>query len=438
MTFKHPFTKNKSYRLLLMIVVLAAVLVSAWVWAASQDAEARKRASKAENNVENGAENDVENMMQESKPALTVTITKPQTEQWPQVTMANGNVAAWQEVIIGAEISGYRLTEVLVSVGDVVNKGQLLARVSSDTITAELEQSKAAVVEAQARLAQARANAKRARQVESAGALSVQQISQYMTDEQAMLARVNAAKAKLQADKLRLTQTRVLAPDDGVISSRSATVGSLAQPGQELFRMIRGNRLEWRAEVTAAELGSISPGMKAHLTLPNGAHIDGEVRIVAPTVDEKTRNAIVYVDLPVESAARAGMFARGEIQLGNGVAQTLPQSAVLPRDGFNYVYQVDGNNRVGQRKVKVGRRVNNRIEIISGLEPTARVVTSGGGFLTDGDTVRVVDTVMADTTNSGMTASDMSKSETTKLNSIKPKTTNPKTTNSKTTNPVGD
>jgi RND family efflux transporter MFP subunit len=155
----------------------------------------------------------------------------------------------------------------------------------------------------------------------------------------------------LQAEDVRLSQTRVVAPDDGTISARTATVGSLAQPGQEMFRLIRGNRLEWRAEVTASELARLAPGMRATVRLPTGAEVRGTVRTIAPTVDAQTRNAIVYVDLPPGGAVRAGMFVRGELQVGQSPALTLPQSAVVLRDGFAYVYRVGVDNRVAELKV---------------------------------------------------------------------------------------
>jgi HlyD family secretion protein len=327
------------------------------------------------------------------RPALSVTVTTPRPEQWPQTLVANGNIAPWQEAVIGAEIGGHRMTEVLVNVGDVVKKGQVLARISSDTIAAELAQSKAALAEAEATLAEARANAERARQIEHTGAYSAQQIAQFLTAEQTARARVTAALARVQADELRLAQTRVLAPDEGVISARVATVGQTPQPGQELFRLIREGRLEWRAEVTAPELPRIKPGMTAVL-LPQGAdaqRIQGKVRMVAPTVDPQTRNAIVYVDLPKSSAARAGMFARGEFELGKVPALTLPQQAVVMREGFSYVYRLEPDSRVTQLKVSSGRRIGDRVEITEGLEPEARVVASGAAFLADGDIVRVVD-----------------------------------------------
>jgi RND family efflux transporter MFP subunit len=328
------------------------------------------------------------------RPALTVTVTAPRLAEWPRTLAAYGNVTPWQEAVIGAELSGYRLTEVLVNVGDVVSEGQLLARLASDTVAAELAQSRAAVEEAEAQLAEARADADRARRIEERGALSAQQINQFLTGEQTAIARVHAAEARAQADELRLSQTRIVAPDDGVISARTATVGSLAQNGQELFRLIRGGRLEWRAEITADELGRIAPGMRASVLPPGAAPRDmvpGIVRMVAPTLDPQTRNAIVYVDLPTDGALRAGMFVRGELRVGEGAALTLPQGAVVLRDGFAYVYALGPDDRVSEIKVEVGRRVGDRIEITGGVTSESRVVATGAAFLADGDLVRVVE-----------------------------------------------
>jgi len=117
------------------------------------------------------------------------------------------------------------------------------------------------------------------------------------------------------------------------------------------------------------------------------------VRMVAPTVDASTRNGLVYVDLPasaVNAGARAGMFANGRFETGQATGLSLPQSAVLLRDGFSYVFTVNDKGVVSQVKVSVGRRRADRIEITQGLKADTQVVASGVGFLTDGDTVRVV------------------------------------------------
>lgn len=326
------------------------------------------------------------------KPALTVTVTTPRSAPMAQTLAAHGSLAAWQEVVIGAETQGLRLVEVAVQVGDRVRRGQLLARLQADTLAAERAATAAALAEAEAVLAEAQANAERARTLEPSGALSAQQIRQYTTAETTAKARLQSLRARLAADDLRLAQTRIVAPDDGLVSARLATVGAVAQPGQELFRLIRQGRLEWRAEVPGADMARLPPGTPVRLT-PAGTTttIDGRVRAAAPTVDPATRLGLVYVDLAPGSAARAGMHARGEFQLGQSPAVTLPQAAVLLRDGLAYVFRVGADGRVQQTRVQVGRRVGDRVEITGGLPAEARVVAQGGGFLGDGDRVRVVE-----------------------------------------------
>lgn len=326
-----------------------------------------------------------------AKPALTVSLTSPQLKDWPKVLPANGNVVAWQEAVIGPEVSNYRITEVLVQVGDQVKKGQVLARIASETVASELAEARAAVAEAQASAAEAKGNAARANELKAKGFYSSQLNTQYQTAQQTAAARLAAARARQQAAQVKMGNTVVRASDDGVISARNATVGSLTQPGQELFRLIRGGRLEWRAEVPSADLASLKPGLVAAVISPNGEAVRGSVRAVAPSVDPQTRNGLVYVDLPANSPIRAGMFARGEFQLTQSPALTLPQTAVVLREGFAYVFRRDGAERVAQTKVVLGRRLGERVEIVSGLAPEASVVENGAGFLADGDVVKIVD-----------------------------------------------
>jgi RND family efflux transporter MFP subunit len=323
------------------------------------------------------------------KPALTIATTVPQTLDWPFTLRAGGNVAAWQEAVIGAEISNYRITEVRASVGDRVKKGRVLARISADTVDSEYAEARANEAEAKATLAEAQANNGRARQLREKGFYSAQQVTQSQTAMDTALARLDAAKARLQSAELKRSRATVLSPDNGIISARAATVGTLTQPGQELFRLIRGGRLEWRAEVTAGELARIAPGQPAIVSGPNGDSVEGKVRAVAPTVDPQTRNGLVYVDLPADAlrTVSAGMYARGEFRLGQSKALTLPQSALLLREGFAYVFRVT-DHKVTQLKVGTGRRNADRVEV-TGLDAAATVAAGGVGFLADGDTVRI-------------------------------------------------
>jgi RND family efflux transporter MFP subunit len=325
-----------------------------------------------------------------ARPALTVQLVSPQREEWPLLLPANGSVLAWQEAVIGPELANYRLTEVHVQVGDRVKKGQLLARIASDTVASEVAEAKASVAELEASAAEAKGNAERARELRARGFYSAQLNNQYQTAERTAQARLAAARSRLEAAELKLGKTTVLAPDDGVISASAATVGSLTQPEQELFRLIRGGRLEWRAEVTSADLAKLRPGLSAQLMGPNGETVRGTVRTVAPSVDAETRNGLVYVDLPSSAAVRSGMFARGHFEIARQPALTVPQSALVLREGFAYVFRLEGEDRVALTKVALGRRQGERVEIVAGLPEGARVVASGGGFLADGDSVKVL------------------------------------------------
>lgn len=328
-------------------------------------------------------------------PSLSVNVEAPLPMRMAQRLSANGNIEAWQEAVIGANVSGLILADVKVNVGDVVKKGQVLATFSSQTVAADLEQSRARAAEAEATAVEAEANAERARKVADSGALSEQQLNQYITAAQTARARAKAQIAAERAQEVRLSDTRVVAPDDGVISSRTATVGAVPS-GSELFRLIRQGRLEWRAEVPAPQLALLKPGMAVRIDAGSGITVAGKLRMVSPSVDPKTRNGIVYVDLPEPGAARAGMFAAGEIEVGSSDGLTLPQSAVMVRDGYSYVFRVSPDSKALQTKVTLGRRLDERVEILTGLGPNDRVVVAGGGFLTDGDLVRVVAAPAAD------------------------------------------
>ena len=323
-----------------------------------------------------------------AKASLTVSTVKPTRTRLNNIISANGNVAAWQESSISTETNGLLLREVLASVGDQVKRGQVLARFATATIDADIAQVQANIADANATFLEAQSNANRARSIQDSGALSKQQIEQYITAEASAKARLQAAQASLQAQNIKRKQAHVLAPDDGIISQNPATVGTVYSAGQELFRLIRKGRLEWRAELTSADISRIKTGMQTHITLPDGTTTAGTVRTMAPSVDSKTRNALVYVDIPA-GIAKIGMFARGDFVIGESDSLILPNSAIVMRDGFAYVMQVE-TNKIKQIKVQLGQRKDGFVEIIQLASPDAHFVESGGAFLADGDSVRVV------------------------------------------------
>lgn len=319
-------------------------------------------------------------------PALTVTAAAPRQAVWPTILEVPGAIVAWQEAIISPQISGYQLTEILVNVGDQVKKGQVLARINQALLRAD----EALLL---ANFEQANANHKRALTLKSNGFMSDQNILQLETQ-------VKTTRALLDAKRLQLRYTDVTAPDDGAISARNATLGSIAAPGQEMFRLVRQNRLEWRGELSARQLTLVRPGQAVLLTLPNGATVQATVRQAAPTLNADTRLAFVYADIDANSEARAGMYGTGRIAIGNAPALAVLAEAVVLRDGRTYVLELmpteggskDNMYKVARRPVEVGRREGAELEIVGGLPESTRLAVRGSGFLNDGDLVRVVET----------------------------------------------
>jgi HlyD family secretion protein len=323
------------------------------------------------------------------KPAMTVSTVKPESASLALQLQANGNIAAWQEASVGAEVPGLRLATVNVNIGDVVKKGQVLATFARETAEAENLQGRAALMQAEAAFENAKADADRARSIETTGALSKSQIAQYLTQEKVTRAQFEAAKAAYGASQVRLGNTQVRAPDDGVISARTATVGAVAGAGQELFRLVRQSRMEWRAEVTPAEVGQVKVGQKVEVTAASGLKVAGTVRAIAPTADPQTRNVLVFADLPKHAELKAGTFARGHFLIGASQALTVPAQSIVVRDGHNYVFVVGADSKAAQRKVETGRRAGDRVEVLQGLKADEAVAVQGAGFLNEGDLVKI-------------------------------------------------
>ncbi len=264
------------------------------------------------------------------RPALAVRTTMLRADKWSRMLEANGSIVPWQEAVIGAQVQGLRISEVKVSIGDHVQQGEVLATLD------------------------------------------------------------NVVRA--EGDAPHAVQGRIIAPDSGVISAANATVGSMSQPGAELFRLIRKGRLEWHADLTADELMLLKRGMSAEIMVGEGRVIRGTVRAISPSVDPKTRYGYALVSLPDVEGVVAGAFARGVFDVSGGkkLLQSLPQSAVLQRGSETYVLVVGADSRVHERPVRIGQRHGDRVQIREGVQPDEQVVDSGGAFLTEGDTVQVV------------------------------------------------
>jgi len=318
--------------------------------------------------------------------SMTVEVLTPEITSFSRVVAATGTITARDELVIGSDASGVRLLEVMVDVGSPVQKGQLLARADDAQLQAQLAQQVAMVKQARAENAQAIANLERAERLTDF--FSVETVQTRRTSAATASAKVDLAIAQLSELQVKVAQTRIIAPAAGVISRKSATVGAVVQPGNELFRLIRDGELEWRAELPSHSIAQIQQGAMARIGLDNGDSLHSTVRMVAPTMDTSTRNGLVYVSLPKNINLKAGGYARGEILVSQAEALSVPESALITRDGNSFVFSVE-NSTARLMHVVTGTRQGGRVEISAGLRPQDRVVGKGAGFVKDGDLVRI-------------------------------------------------
>lgn len=282
--------------------------------------------------------------------------------------------------------------------GDSVHRGQVLVKLAAEMLNAEVDSRRAALRSAEAKAANANAALRRGNAVADSGLLSAADLDTLRSDQISAQAAVETAKSDLATSELHLRYTQVTSPDDGVITSRSVSVGQLAQAGTELLRLLRNNRIEWRAEVPEMQLSLLQPNQPVTITSVDGTVLKGTVRTVAPTIQITNRTALVYVDI-TSGYARPGMFARGEIETGSGNANLAPVASLVVQDGYSYLFVVGKDDQVERRRVKTGTIRGNDVEITEGASAGERVVVKGAGFLKDGDVVHI-----NDNTGSGATA----------------------------------
>jgi RND family efflux transporter MFP subunit len=322
--------------------------------------------------------------------ALAVTATSAKLRPLLRTATATGSFHPWQELIVGPEVGGYRVASVRVEVGDKVRKGDELARLGTDMLEAERAAKRAALSKAQAQKAKTLADFNRAKTLAASKLLSVAELERVQSEMLSSAAEVELAQANLDTAELRLRYARIVAPADGVISERKVNIGQIAQVNEDMFRLLRDGRIEWRAEIPEALLTHIHKGQLVTIRLADGAALTGNVRVVAPTVNTSDRTAMVYVELPQPGPARPGMFARGEFVLEQTEVPMIPLTSVVANDGYSYVFVVNKDSSVERRRIETGQIDGDALEVRNGLAASEHIVEAGAAFLKDGDHVRVV------------------------------------------------
>lgn len=352
---------------------------------------------------------------------LTVTVTHPQARLMTETLLATGSLKAREEIQIGPEVEGYRVVEILVDVGDKVEKGQILARLSRDMLQVQLAQNNANGARAEAAIAQqnatldqmlaqeteAAAAVDRARQLRKTGVISQETLderergvkvasAQVAATRQALLAaRADAKLVQAQREEieLRLRRTEVRSPENGVILSREARLGSivLSARSEPLFRIAKDGAIDLEAEVPEASMPRIVVGQRAEVTPAGFAKpVEGEVRLISAQLDKATRLGNVEIALPQDARLRPGTYARGLIEIGRREGLVVPQSAVLFDAKGAYVLVVT-DGIVSERRVVPGLKEDGRVELVQGVTANDLVVVRAGGFLREGDHVTPVE-----------------------------------------------
>lgn len=323
------------------------------------------------------------------KATQTVSVQPAAVNSLPRRVSASGNIAAWNEVVVGAETGGLTAVQVLVDEGAWVRQGQPLIRMNDDLLRAQIRQQEANVAAARATLAQMEAALGRARELNARGYLAKAGLDTAVANQGTAAAQLQAAQAGLAETNTRLGQATVRAPVAGLVSSRTVVQGQIVGAGTELFRIVRDGRLELNAEVPETVLSQVRAGMPATIGSDQMGQVTGVVRIVTPQVNAQSRVGLARIALSTAGGFRPGMFARGDINVGDQPAVTVPQSAVIYRDNKPGVFVADDKSVVHFRPIVIGSRTKDAVEVSQGVSAGQRVVVSGAGFLADGDLVRI-------------------------------------------------
>jgi RND family efflux transporter MFP subunit len=350
--------------------------------------------------------------------AVAVTVVKTEVADFIERVLVTGSLVAREEILVAPEVESLRVLELLVDEGDTVKKGQVLARLVTEGLDAQLAQNAAnitrvdasiaqamsAITSAEARLVEAKNAVERARPLRQSGVVSeatldTREAAFRAADASLVSARdglkvAQAERAQFEAARRELTwrraNTEVRAPADGVISRRTGRVGQTASAQQDaMFRIIRDGAVELDAEMPESVLAKVRVDQPALVTVTGLGEIAGKVRLISAEVDRTSRLGRVRIAFANDPRLKLGAFGRGTIETAKSRGLALPVPAVLFADEKSFVQVVKGDKVVSTR-VETGITSAGRTEIKSGLAEGDIVIARAGTFLRDGDAVRPV------------------------------------------------
>ena len=308
--------------------------------------------------------------------AQTVTVTTVSLRALTGGVSASGSLTPREEAAVGSELAGYRVASVRADEGDWVSAGQPLAQLDDTLLKAQIDQQAA-------QTAQAEAQAARVAGLDNEGVLSQEQIETRRFQAQ-------AAKAALAEMKTRQSRMTITAPVSGRILERTVRPGDVAGGAGVWFRIARDGLVELAAQMNETDVAKIRVGQTAQVTLPSGAMVSGQVRLVSPRIDPATKLASVRVRLPIRDDLRPGGFASATFNPSGAAVIAVPESAVRYDSDGASVVSVDTKNTTHLIPVKTGARNAGWVELLSGPAEGTRILLGAAAFALEGNVVRPV------------------------------------------------
>lgn len=351
-------------------------------------------------------------------PAPAITVQRVRMAEFVETADVTGSLIAREEIQVAPEVEGLKVMALNADEGDWVKKGDVLAVLVTESLETQIAQvdaviaraaagisrAKSLIAEAEARVSEANAQLERARPLAQSRYLSESTLDQREAAAKTARAQLASAKDGLnlaeaekgQADAQKrellwkLGNTSVRAPEDGLVSRRTARIGAIATGATEpMFRIIRHGEIELNAEISETRLAKVRVGQKAHVESAGGVRAEGSVRLVSPEVDKATRLGHVRIFIGVDPALKTGAFGTAVIETARKNGLSIPQSAVLFGEDGPVVLSVV-NDQVKLRRIETGLMADGQIEVVSGLADGDVVVTKAGTFLRDGDAVKPI------------------------------------------------
>jgi len=290
-------------------------------------------------------------------------------------TTAEAVMEAVRQSTVSAQISG-RIVELRFDVGDYVKKGEVILRIDERSATRALEASEAQVLEAQAALANARAQFERSKQLLAQKFISQAALDQAEAAYKAAQARVAALVAGAGQAATERSFATVVAPYSGVVSVRHVELGEMAAPGRPLMTGFDPSTLRVVANVPQAQVAAIQAGGKARIEVPSlGRWVDVKAMTIVPAADPRTHTTRVRLELPADvRGVYPGVYARAHFVIGKAPRLLVPRAAVVRRSEVTAVYVVDEQGRARLRQIRLGSAGDEAsVEVLAGLKPGERV-----------------------------------------------------------------